>query len=96
VIQKFLEHNNEDRSKEIVAAMIPNLITVCHNSYGSKVVQKSYETMSLIHRKRISDEILKNDYSEIDKMIKDQHANHVVQKVIDKGYSDNMIEQKQK
>lgn len=48
-------------------------------------MQKSYETMGLIYRKRMSDEILKNEYSEIDKMIKDQHANHVVQKLIDKG-----------
>lgn len=27
-------------------------------------------------------------------MIKDQHANHVVQKVIDKGFSDNIMEAK--
>jgi len=27
-------------------------------------------------------------------MIKDQHANHVVQKIIEKGYSDNIMDQK--
>lgn len=50
--------------------------------------------MSLKYRKKLSNEILKNEYSEIDKMIKDQHANHVVQKIIDKGYSDNIMEAK--
>lgn len=47
------------------------------------------------HREQISTTLLEKTNLELDKLIKDQNGNHVVQKVIEKGFSDNMQKLKQ-
>jgi len=72
-----------------------DIINLCQNAYGSKVVQKIYEIQELEYRVLLSDEILNRNYIEIDKLIKDQYGNHVIQKIIERGYSDKLSQLKE-
>jgi hypothetical protein len=44
----------------------------------------------------LSETILNRSGHELDKLIKDQHGNHVIQRVIEKGFADNMHGLKEK
>jgi len=41
---------------------------------------------------QFSNEIITKPYSEIDRLIKDQNGNHIIQKLIEKGFCDNIAE----
>jgi len=93
-VQKLLEVSNEDVIRKIVSSLCTDICKVCMNSYGSKVVQKAFDCLKIEHRVIISNEILNKNSNEVDKMIKDQHGNHVIQKIIEKGFCDDIMKLK--
>lgn len=48
--------------------------------------------LALKHRLRFSREIMSKPWFEIDRLIKDQNGNHVIQKLIEKGFCDNIAD----
>jgi len=52
------------------------------------VVQKAFDICSLAQRKKMSDDVIQK--ANLCKFITDQNANHVVQKIIEKGYCDSL------
>jgi hypothetical protein len=73
-----------------------DLIDTSLNSYRSKVVQRVYEILALNYRAQLSETILNRSGHELDKLINDQHGNHVKKRVIEKGFAYNMHLKKEK
>jgi len=48
--------------------------------------------LPLVYRLKFSNEIMSKPYSEIDRLIKDQNGNHIIQKMIERGFCDNIHE----
>jgi len=86
----MLEFGDEEKIEYIVKAINSDIYNICLSAYGSKVVQRIFEILNLDHRAVTSTTILDKSNLELDKLIKDQNGNHVVQKIIEKGFADNM------
>lgn len=86
----MLEFGDESKVTFIVNELNTDVYNICLNAYGSKVVQRIFEILPLNYRNQTSNTILDKSNLELDKLIKDQNGNHVIQKIIEKGYADNM------
>lgn len=60
-----------------------NILKISSHNYGCKVVQKAFDICSLAQRKKMSDDVINK--ANLCKFITDQNANHVIQKIIEKG-----------
>jgi len=80
-----MEVKGEEYIDQIISEFEKDILNLCVNSYGSKVVQKSFEILPLKYKTRISDSVMNRNYNEIKKLIDDQFGNHVIQKIIEKG-----------
>jgi len=52
-------------------------------------VQRIFEILGLEHRSSTSSTIMDKTNLELDKLIKDMNGNHVIQKILEKGFADN-------
>ena len=80
VIQKLLRHGRSVNKAVIVDQIHGNMIKLTKNKYGCRVVQIAFEFAEHDQRELLLAEF-KN--CSIVELIKDQNANHVVQKLID-------------
>lgn len=54
------------------------------------MVQKSFEILELKYKSRLSDAVMDRNANDLRRLIDDQFGNHVIQKVIEKGYIEDI------
>lgn len=89
-----MEVKGDVQIDEIVAVFEADIMNMCINSQGSKVVQKSFEILELKQKSRLSDAVM-HKTNDLKRLIDDQFGNHVIQKVIEKGYIEDILEKKE-
>jgi pumilio RNA-binding family len=67
----------------LVNELSRNILKISSHNYGCKVVQKAFDICALPARKKMSEDVINK--ANLSKFITDQNANHVVQKIIEKG-----------
>lgn len=93
-IQKIMEVKGDEFKDQIVAVFEADIMNLCVNSQGSKVVQKSFEILELKYKSRLSDAVMNRNANDLRRLIDDQFGNHVIQKVIEKGYIEDISQKK--
>lgn len=58
------------------------------------MVQKSFEILELKYKSRLSDAVMNRNANDLRRLIDDQFGNHVIQKVIEKGYIEDICQKK--
>jgi len=90
-----MEVKGDEYLDQIVAVFEADIMNLCINSYGSKVVQKSFEILELKYKSRLSDAVMGRSANDLKRLIDDQFGNHVIQKVIEKGYIEDIVQKKE-
>lgn len=90
-----MEVKGDEYIDQIVSVFEADIMNLCINSYGSKVVQKSFEILDLKYKSRLSDAVMSRSTNDLKRLIDDQFGNHVIQKVIEKGYIEDIVQKKE-
>ncbi|KII70897.1 Pumilio 2 [Thelohanellus kitauei] len=80
VVQKFLDHGNEEHRRIIITKINGHILELATQMYGCRVIQKAIECGSAL----IQSLIIKELVGHVLECIKDQNGNHVIQKCIEK------------
>lgn len=91
IILKILETKEAFYKDKIIEIIQSNIIKISTNIYGSKMIQRAMDFLPFNYRQALSKSMLCLSVNIIRDLLKDTHANRVVQKMIEKGFVDEIV-----
>eukprot|EP00891_Asterochloris_glomerata_P008736 jgi/Astpho2/8736/gw1.00128.40.1_t len=79
VIQKFLEHGNQEVLARISAQLKDHVLMLSLQMYGCRVIQKALEVLPVADQRSLTAEL----EGMVMRCVRDQNGNHVIQKCIE-------------